>query len=95
VDFKPPGRKLPLGADALKLVLPLPAGTSPAAAYRAELQTSKGLTEVVEIEGQDERSVTVVIPEARLRPGRYAVQLQAVAADKTERTVGDYLFDIE
>jgi len=83
---------LPLGADALKLTLTLPAGTVPAASYRAEMLTGVGRTEVVEVAGRDERTVTVVVPEARLARGQYAIQLYA---DNTERRVGSYLFNVK
>ncbi len=87
---------LPLGADALKLTLTLPAGADPAASYRAELVTSQGRTEAVEVAEHDARSVTVFVPEGRLARGRYALRLYAVAADKSERQAGDsYLFEVE
>jgi hypothetical protein len=88
--------RLPLRADALKLMLKLPAGAAPAAAYRAELVTGKGTPEPVEVAGRDERTVSVVIPEERLARGRYAIRLYAVGADNTERQAGDsYLFKVE
>lgn len=91
-----PGVRLPLGRDALKLTLVLPAGAAPADAYRAEMLTSNGRSEAVKVDGRDERSVTVVVPEARLARGLYAIRLYAVGADKAERVVGDsYLFKVE
>ncbi|HEX8500674.1 MAG TPA: hypothetical protein VF659_08790 [Pyrinomonadaceae bacterium] len=91
-----PKARLPLGADALKLTLQLPAGAAPAERYRAELMTSKGRAEAVEVSGPEGRAVTVVVPEARLARGQYAVRLYALGADGAERPVGDsYLFQVE
>ena len=91
-----PPVRLPLGADALKLELALPAGAEPAASYRAELVTSKGRAEGVGVAGREGRTVTVVVPESKLARGEYAVRLYAVGADKAERQVGDsYLFKVE
>jgi hypothetical protein len=91
----PPSVPLPLGADVLRVTLTLPAGATPAAAYRAEMMTNKGRTEAVEVAARDERSVTVVVPEARLARGRYVLKLFAVDNDKVERQVGSYVFDVE
>ncbi|HEX8352342.1 MAG TPA: hypothetical protein VF611_05580 [Pyrinomonadaceae bacterium] len=95
--FEPPAVRLPLRADALRVTLTLPAGATPAAAYRAEMMpTSKPRPEAVEVAGQDERSVSVVIPEARLARGRHVLTLFAVGTDRAERRVGDsYVFDVE
>jgi hypothetical protein len=94
---KPQTGRLPLGAFALRLVLTLPAGSSPAAGYRAELQPLPGLvdTEAVRVVGHGERSVTALVPEARLARGRYAVRLYAVTADKPDTLLDTYLFNIE
>lgn len=91
----PPRVGLPLGADALRLRLTLPEGTDPSAAYRAELVTSTGLAETVEVEGRDARSVTVVFPESRLRRGYYALRLHPVGDDRVESRIGDYFFGVE
>ncbi|MET0624250.1 MAG: hypothetical protein ABW250_14800 [Pyrinomonadaceae bacterium] len=87
--------RLPLGADALRVTLILPAGTPPADSYRAEMLTaSEGRTEAVEVAEHDTRTVTVVVPEGRLAPGRYALTLYA--ADGGGRRVGDsYVLDAE
>ena len=91
---EPPQAKLPLGGG-LRLVLTLPTGSDPAVAYRAELQTSTGGLEPVEVVGHDERSVTTVVSESLLARGSYAVRLYAVGADKKERMVESYLFDVK
>jgi anti-sigma-K factor RskA len=92
-----PRVRLPLGADALRVALTLPAGAPAGASYRAEILTlSEGRTEVVEVVGQDERAVTVVVPAGRLARGRYALRLFAVAADGSLARVADsYVFDAE
>jgi anti-sigma-K factor RskA len=91
-----PGVRLPLGADALKIALTLPEGATPAVSYRVEMLAGKGRPEAVEVTGHDGRSVSVVVPEARLARGRHVLRLFAVGADKSERRVGDsYVFDVE
>lgn len=90
-----PKAKLPPGADTLNLALTLPEGNSRANSYRAELLTSMGRVEAVEVVGHDGRSVEVVVPRALLARGQYAVRLFAVGADKTERPLGSYLFNFE
>ena len=90
---EPPQAKLPLGGG-LRLVLTLPAGSDSAVEYRAKLQTRTGALEPVEVIGRDERSVTTVVPESLLPRGRYAIRLYAVGADKPEREVDSYLFDV-
>ncbi len=93
---EPPRKRLPLGADELKLTLMLPAGTTPAAKYRARMMAGKGEEEDVEVSEHDKHSVTVVVPEAQLARGRYVVKLFATGDDGTERRVGDgYVFDVE
>jgi hypothetical protein len=93
---EPPRTRLPLGADALKLKLTLPTGTTPSAAYRARMMEGKGQEEAVEVSGHDKGSVTVVVPKARLARGRYVLKLFAVGDDGAERRVGDgYVFDVE
>ena len=86
---------LPLRADALRVTLTLPAGVPPAAKYRAELLGKEGRPETFEAAGQGGHSVSVVIPEARLARGQYALRLLAVEENGTERRVGSYLFDVE
>jgi hypothetical protein len=90
-----PKARLPLGADALRLVLTLPEGYGTAAAYRAEMLTSAGRTEKVEVVGHEGRTVSVVVPEARLARGQYAIRLYAVATGQPERPLGSYLFNVE
>lgn len=87
---------LPLGADALRITLTLPAGTPPADSYRAEMLTvSEGRTEAVKVTEHDRRTVTVVVPEERLARGRHALKLY-VSGGGGEQRVGDsYVFDAE
>ncbi|HEY0171862.1 MAG TPA: hypothetical protein VGB98_12630 [Pyrinomonadaceae bacterium] len=89
--------RLPLGADALRITLTLPAGTPHAASYRAEMSTvSEGRTEVVKVTEHDGHPVTVVVPEDRLARGRYVLKLYASGGGGGERRVGDsYVFDVE
>jgi hypothetical protein len=87
--------KLPLEGGALKLVLTLPEGSGAANAYRAEVLTRTRLPEAAEVVGRDARSVSVVVPEARLARGQYIIRLYAVGADGTERPLDSYLFNVE
>ena len=87
---------LPADAGALKVSLALPEGATPSARYRVELDDGEGKTESLEAEGHDARTVSVVIPAARLARGTYALRLFAVTAEGVEQRVkGSYLFSIE
>jgi anti-sigma factor RsiW len=86
----------PLERDALRVYLTLPEQTSPSARYRAELETADGESRPLEIDGQDARYVSVVIPATRLARGRYALRLFTTDAGKAERRVGgSYFFNVE
>ena len=88
--------RLPLGADALRLTLHLPEGTTPSPRYRAELLREGGQAEAAPVTAQDAGSVTVVVPSARLTRGQYALKLFGVGAEGGERRVrGSYYFDVE
>jgi methionine-rich copper-binding protein CopC len=88
---------LPLYADALRISLMLPEGATPAASYRVELVSDNGETKPLEVTGQDARSVSVVIPAARLARGQYALRLFATSADGAQQRVGggSYFFTVE
>lgn len=91
-----PKARLPLGADALRITLTLPAGTPPADSYRAEMLTlSDGRAEAVEVAGHDARTVTVVVPEDRLARGRHALRLYASGVGGEWRVGDSYVFDAE
>lgn len=96
-DSSQAGRvKLPLGADALKISLTLPERLPAEAGYRVELENETGETRVLEIAGQDARSVAVVIPGKELRRGQYAVKLFVKRQDGIEeRVAGSYFFTVE
>ena len=85
---------LPPNADALRISLLLPDAATKAASYRVELVSGSGEIKPLEVAGQDARSVSVVIPAARLARGSYALRLSATGAEGTERRVG-YLFTVE
>ena len=88
--------KLPPDADALKIFLVLPDGATPAARYRAELESDSGETKSLVADVQDARSVSVLIPSAQLARGRYALRLFVTDAGGAERrTGGSYLFNVE
>jgi anti-sigma-K factor RskA len=89
--------RLPLNADALRISLMLPEGTTPAASYRVELVNESGEARSLKVAGQDAQAVSVLIPAGQLARGRYALKLFADGADGTEQRVsGDsYLFTVE
>lgn len=91
-----PGRvKLSPDTDALRVSLTLPEGMSTAPRYRVELENREGEKMPADVEGQEGRSVSVLIPAARLARGRYVLNLSAVGADGTSRRVGSYFFNVE
>jgi methionine-rich copper-binding protein CopC len=88
--------KLPADAGSLRVALALPEGATTSARYRVELDDGEGKTESLEAEGQEARSVSVVIPAALLARGTYALRLFAVTAEGVEQRVkGSYLFSVE
>jgi hypothetical protein len=87
--------KLTPDADALRLVLTLPA-SSQASSFGVELEDERGVGERFEAERRDAQTVSVLIPSARLRRGRYALKVFETGADGAERRVpGNYLFNVE
>jgi methionine-rich copper-binding protein CopC len=87
---------LPLRADALKISLRLPYGSTQATRHRVELLDEKGEAKTLEITERDEKSVSVVIPADQLALGRYVLKLYATQADGTEQRVpGSYYFTAE
>ena len=87
---------LPLKADALKISLMLPEGSTQASRYRAELLDEGGAAEPLEITERDEKSVSVVVPSARLARGQYALRLYATPGGGAEQRVpGSYFFTAE
>ena len=91
-----PGRvKLAPDTDALRVALTIPEGSPPAARYRVELENREGETSAARVDGQEGRTVSVLIPSARLARGRYVLKLFAVGADGTEQRLGSYFFNVE
>lgn len=88
--------KMPPDADALRVTLMLPEGATPVRGYRAELENEDGETVSLPAEGQDARTVSVLIPASRLARGQYALTLFAVASDGQEQPVyGTYTFVVD
>ena len=88
--------KLPADADALRVLLVLPDRATPVSRYRAELENEDGETVPLAAEGQDARTVSVLIPASRLPRGQYALTLFAVRGDGQEQPVyGIYTFSVE
>jgi hypothetical protein len=87
--------KLPLPADALRIVLRLPEGATLTGRYHVRL-ISEGETKNLEVTSQDAQSISVVMPAANLQRGQYALQLFTNKADGTEQRVGgSYFFTVE
>jgi methionine-rich copper-binding protein CopC len=88
--------KLPLGADALRIALTLPAQAPAAARFRVELQNENGETRPLEVAGHSSQTVLVEIPGPQLTRGEYALKLFAVKPDGTEQRIeGSYFFTVE
>ncbi len=88
--------RLPLKEDALKISLALPEGSTKASGYRVELVDESGAKENLEIIERDEKSVSVVVPSARLARGQYALRLYTSSAGGAEERVpGNYFFTAE
>lgn len=87
---------LPLKADALKISLRLPEGSTQATRHRVELLDEKREAKTLEITDRDENSVSVVIPADQLARGLYALRLYTIQADGAEqRIAGNYFFTAE
>lgn len=92
----PPKVTLPLGKDALRISLTLPAPAPTGAGYRVQWESVRGPLGDLKIETQDEKSVSVVIPAAKLSPGQYALKLFRKNPDGSEQRVnGSYFFTVE
>ena len=86
---------LPLGKDALKIILRLP-DQSPAARYRVELENHDGQIKSLEATAQDGQSIIVVIPAGELKRGLYSLKVFTVRADGSEQRInGNYFFAVE
>ena len=93
---QPVAVKIPGDVDRLKISLMLPERTPPAARYRVEVDNDRGETVPLEVDAQDDRSVSVVLPANRLARGQYALNLFAVKPDGAEQPVGGgYFFNVE
>ena len=88
---------LPLGKDALKIVLRLPDQSPTAARYRVELQSDDGEKKSLETIAQDGQSITVAIPAGELKRGLYSLKVFTVRADGggEQRINGNYFFAVE
>ena len=87
---------LPLGKDALKIVLRLPDQSPTAARYRVELESGDGEKKSLETFAQDGQSITVAIPAGELKRGLYSLKMFTVRADGGEQRInGNYFFAVE
>ena len=88
--------KLPLGADALRVNLVLPAGANAAGGYRVTWESVSGEAQALSLAGQDAQAVWVLIPAAKITPGQYTLKLFAVQPDGAEQRIpGNYFFTAE
>jgi hypothetical protein len=87
---------LPLGKDALRISLTLPAPAPTGAAYRVQWENVHAPLGDLQIESHDEKSVSVVIPAAKLSRGLYALKLYRKNPDGSEQRLnGSYIFVVE
>lgn len=87
---------LPLGKDALKIVLRLPDQSLTAGRYRVELESDDGQNKSLEAIAHDGQSITVVIPAGELKRGSYSLKVFTVRADGGEQRIsGNYSFTVE
>jgi hypothetical protein len=87
---------LPPEDAALPVSLILPEPIDPAARYRVELLNEKGEIKPLEINGQDAKSVSVIIPAGKLSRGRHALKLfMTINGGPEQRVNGSYLFTVE
>jgi len=86
-----------LDADSLRIVLQLPATSTPppAANYRIEVFSIGGRKTTVRPVSQDASSVTLIITRGGLSPGDYALKLVAIGSDGSEHAVGTYFLTVE
>ena len=88
--------KLPIAADALKISFALPPNEPKGATYRVQWEDVKGPLETLDIQSQDSKSLSVIIPAEKLSHGQYALKLFRKNQDGTEQPVeGSYFFDVE
>ena len=86
---------LPLTQDALRIKLARPASDPASSTYRVQWEDLKGPLEDLRIDSQDAKSISVVIPTDKLRPGQYSLELFRQNEDGTERPVpGSYFFEV-
>lgn len=96
VGSQPPAVKLPISEDALRISLTLPEPVLAGATYRVEWKDINGPLENLEIEKQDAKSISVIIPAGKLNPGQYVLKLFRKNPDGTEEIVpGNYFFDLK
>jgi hypothetical protein len=87
---------LPLGKDALRIVLRLPEQSPTAARYRVDLESDDGQNKSLEAIAQDGQSITVVIPASELKRGLYSLKAFTVGANGVEQRInGNYRFTVE
>ena len=86
----------PLAADALRITLALPQPAPQGATYRVQWEDIKGALQSLEIEKQDAKSLSIIIPAEKLAPGQYSLKLVRKNPDGTEqRITGSYFFNVE
>ena len=91
-----PKLKLPLRENGLKIVMVLPEAPAGATGYRTQIDTESGNTLSVDANRENNNSVSIMIPAAKLDAGRYSIKLFARGPDGVERRIsGNYLFTLE
>lgn len=88
-----PNITLPLDKDAVRISLALPQPAPQGATYRVQWENVKRSLGDLDIEKQDNNSVSVIISADKLTPGQYLLKLFRKNPDGKEEPVpGSYLF---
>jgi|SoiMethySBSTD1v2_1073268.scaffolds.fasta_scaffold09586_7 hypothetical protein len=86
----------PLTADALLLSFQLPEPSPEGAKYSVQWENVKNRLGPLEVVHQEAKSLIVVIPATRLRPGQYNLKVfRSIHGGPEEPVNGDYFFDVE
>jgi methionine-rich copper-binding protein CopC len=87
---------LPLNADALKIALLLPGTVKADQRYHVMLLNQNGEVKDLEVVERDGQTLSIIMPQNDLKPGRYAIKLATLKPDGTEQPLnGSYYFTVE
>jgi hypothetical protein len=88
--------EFPLTTDALLISFQLPEPSPEGAKYSVQWENIKNQLGPLEVVHQEAKSLIVVIPATRLRPGQYNLKVfRSIHGGPEEPVNGDYFFDVE